>query len=90
MGPSSKAVESPSLEIFQTHLDKVLCSLLWVTLLVGLEDPQRSLPTPTINILWVPWLRGPRSEGRRGSCRRLSAHFVINSSARLAGIRALF
>jgi len=45
------AVESPSLEIFETHLDKVLCSLLWVTLLwqgVGLGDPQRSLPTPTI------------------------------------------
>ena len=47
------AVESPSLEIFQTRLDKVLCSLLWVTLLgqgVGLGDPQRALPTP--NILW--------------------------------------
>jgi len=28
-----EAVESPSLEIFQTHLDAVLCSLLWVTLL---------------------------------------------------------
>jgi len=43
-------VESPSLEIFQTRLDKVLCSLLWVTLLgqgVGLGDPQRALPTPT-------------------------------------------
>jgi len=25
-------VESPSLEIFKTHLDVVLCSLLWVTL----------------------------------------------------------
>jgi len=46
-------VESPSLEIFQTRLDTVLCSLLWVTLLgqgVGLDDPQRALPTPTI--LW--------------------------------------
>jgi len=46
-----EAVESPSLEIFQTHLDAVLCPLLWVTLLgqgVGLGDPQRSLPTPTI------------------------------------------
>jgi len=46
-----EAVESPSLEIFKTHLDKVLCSLLWVTLLgqgVGLGDPQRSLPTPTM------------------------------------------
>jgi len=35
-----EAVESPSLEIFQPHLDKVHCSLLWVTLLrqgVGLE-----------------------------------------------------
>jgi len=45
------AVESPSLEILKTHLDKVLCSLLWVTLLrqgLGLGDPQRSLPTPTI------------------------------------------
>jgi len=39
-----EAVEPPSLEIFQTHLDVVLCSLLWVTLLrqgVGLGDPQR-------------------------------------------------
>ena len=48
-----EAVESPSLEIFQTCLDTVLCSLLWVTLLgqgVGLGDPQRSLPTQTI--LW--------------------------------------
>ena len=46
-----EAVESPSLEIFQTRLDVVLCSLLWVTLLeqgVGLGDPQRALPTPTI------------------------------------------
>jgi len=46
-----EAVESPSLEIFQTHLDAVLCILLWATLLgqgVGLGDPQRSLPTPTI------------------------------------------
>jgi len=28
-----EAVESPSLEIFKTRLDQVLCSLLWVTLL---------------------------------------------------------
>jgi len=38
-------------EIFQTRLDAVLCSLLWVTLLgqgVGLGDPQRSLPTLTM------------------------------------------
>jgi len=46
-----KVVESPSLEIFKTDLDAVLCSLLWVTLLrqgVGLGDPQRSLPPPNI------------------------------------------
>jgi len=46
-----EAVESASLEIFKTRLDKVFYSLLWVTLLrqgVGLNDPQRSLPTPTI------------------------------------------
>jgi len=46
-----QAVESPSLEILKTYLDKVLCSLLWVTLLrqgVGLGDPQRSLPTPVM------------------------------------------
>ena len=45
------AVESPFLEIFQSHLDKVLCSLLWVTLLgqgVGLGDPQRALPSPAM------------------------------------------
>jgi len=28
-----EAVESPSLEILKTRLDKALCSLLWVTLL---------------------------------------------------------
>ena len=46
-----EVVESPSLEIFKTRLDAVLCSLLWVTLLwqgVGLGDPQRSLPSPAI------------------------------------------
>ena len=46
-----EVVDSPSLEMFKTRLDAVLCSLLWVTLLgqgVGLGDPQRSLPTPTI------------------------------------------
>jgi len=46
-----EVVESPSLEMFKTHLDVVLCSLLWVTLLwkgFGLDDPQRSLPTDTI------------------------------------------
>ena len=46
-----EVVKSPSVEIFTTRLDAVLCSLLWVTLLrqgVGLGDPQRSLPTPTI------------------------------------------
>ena len=49
------AVESPSLEIFKTRLDAVLCSLLWVTLLrqgVGLGDPQRSLPTPAMLGFW--------------------------------------
>jgi len=29
-----EVVESPSLEIFKIRLDKVLCSLLWVTLLL--------------------------------------------------------
>ena len=43
-----EVVESPSLEIFKPRLDKVLCSLLWVTLL-GQGDPQRALPT--LNIL---------------------------------------
>jgi len=44
-----EVVESPCLEIFKTRLEKVLCSLLWVTVPrqgVGLDDPQRSLPTP--------------------------------------------
>ena len=45
------AGESPSLEIFEPRLDKVLYSLLWVTLLgqgAGLGDPQRALPTPAM------------------------------------------
>jgi len=28
-----EVVESPPLEVFKTHLDAVLCTLLWVTLL---------------------------------------------------------
>ncbi|PKU32332.1 hypothetical protein llap_17364 [Limosa lapponica baueri] len=46
-----EVVESPSLEILKTPLDAFLCNLLWVTLLwqgAGLDDLQRSLPTPTI------------------------------------------
>ena len=46
-----EAVESPSLEIFKTHLDAILHNVLWVTLLcrgVGLDDLQRSLPTSAI------------------------------------------
>ena len=57
-----KTLQLPSLEhlsyeerlifkIFKPHVDAVLCSLLWVTLLgqgVGLGDPQRSLPAPAI------------------------------------------
>jgi len=60
-----EAVESPSLEIFQTHLDAVLCSLLWVTLLrqgVGLGDPQRALPTPAMLGFCDFFLCLPRSE----------------------------
>jgi len=54
-----EVVESPSLDIFKTALDAVLCSLLWVTLLgqgVGLGDPQRALPTPNILCvcIWDP------------------------------------
>jgi len=73
-------VESPSLEIFQTRLDAVLCSLLWVTLLrqgVGLGDPQRSLPTSTIlgfcEIAMLPsaWRRRTGS-WRARKCRTLS------------------
>jgi len=44
-------VESPSLEIFKSHLDMVLGSLLWVTLLeqgAGQDDLQRCLPTSAI------------------------------------------
>ena len=71
-----EAVESPSLEIFQPHLAAVLCRLLWVTLLrqgVGLDDPERSLPTPTI--LWknsrvVPTvLLSPQPKSREASVK---------------------
>jgi len=47
-------VESPSLEIFQTHLAAVLCSLLWVTLLgqgVGLGDPQEVPSNPEHSVI---------------------------------------
>jgi len=53
--PREAVTESPSLEIFQPRLDKVLYSPLWVTLLgqgVGLGDPQGSLPTPTMLGFW--------------------------------------
>ena len=77
-------MESPSLEIFQIHLDKVLYSLLWVTLLgqgVGLGDPQRALPTPAMLgfcdtgwgslALLLPTRGVP---GRRGGCREPWPH----------------
>jgi len=46
-----EVVESPSLEIFKTRLDKVLCSLLWVTPLQQggwTRGSTESLPTPNI------------------------------------------
>jgi len=46
-----EAVESPSLEIFQAHLDAYLGNLLQGTCFgrgVGPNDLLRSLPTPTI------------------------------------------
>ncbi|PKU43397.1 hypothetical protein llap_6303 [Limosa lapponica baueri] len=46
-----EGVESPSLEVFKSRLDVLLSSLLWVDLLwqgVGLDDLQKSLPTPVI------------------------------------------
>jgi len=48
------------LEILKPCLDKVLCSLLLVTLLrqgVGRNDPQRSLPTPTMLWFCDLWIR---------------------------------
>ena len=48
-----EVVESPCLEIFKTRLDKVCaacCRWLCFSRGVGLDEPQRSLPTP--NILW--------------------------------------
>ena len=46
-----EAVESPPLEILKSHLDMVLGSQPWESLLeqgVGPDDLQRSLPTSTI------------------------------------------
>lgn len=45
-----EVVKSPSQEIFKTRLDTNPCNFLKGTALwkVGLEDLQRSLPTPTI------------------------------------------
>ena len=46
-----EVVESPSLEAFRTRLDAFLCALVEVCLLKqkdGQDDPQRSLPTPTV------------------------------------------
>ena len=48
-----EVVESPSLEILKTRLDEVLCSCCrWPCFgrVVGLDDPQRSLPPATV--LW--------------------------------------
>ena len=45
-----RAVDSPSLEIFKTHLDASLCNLIYGTCFsrgAG-GDLQRSLPTPMI------------------------------------------
>jgi len=52
-------VESPSLEIFKTRLDKVLCSLLWVTLLqqgawIGGPTEVPSNPKHSVNYYQLP------------------------------------
>ena len=80
-----EAVESPSLEIFKTCLEKVLCSLLWVTLLrqgYGLGDPQRSFPTPDILWFCVVW----REWGLCFKTRSLS----FQDSRRCWNIQSLF
>ncbi|PKU39704.1 hypothetical protein llap_9991 [Limosa lapponica baueri] len=49
-----EVVESLSLETFKTRLEVFLCNLLWMTLLwqgVGLDDLQRSLPTPYHSVI---------------------------------------
>ena len=82
-----EVVESPALEIFKTCLDAVLCSLLWVTLLrqgVGLDDPQRSLPTPAMlgfgvilclsaaePVVWAQ--RTPSTDFLRCPCERVAS-----------------
>ena len=45
-----EVVESPSMRVFETHLDAYLCNLLQGTALAGRfdSDPQRSLPTPAV------------------------------------------
>jgi len=43
-----EVVESPSVERFKNCLDEVLCNLPCFGRGVGPDDPQRSLPTPTI------------------------------------------
>ena len=43
-----EVVESPSLEIFKTRSSAVCCRRPCFSRRVGLGDPQRSLPTPTI------------------------------------------
>jgi len=47
---SRETVESPSLEIFKTHMDMILCNLLSVLLhdMVGPDNFQRPLLTSTI------------------------------------------
>jgi len=87
-------VESPSLEIFQPRLDVVLCPLLWVTLLgqgVGLGDPQRALPTPTMLGFCDSenFTLSGLSDGRKhGGCSRRSspcAHSVSPGDWRCTG-----
>ena len=46
-----EVVESPSMEIFKTHMDTYLCDLLQGTCFiegVGLSDLLRSFPTPVM------------------------------------------
>ena len=73
-------MESPSLEIFQTRLDTVLCSLLWVTLLgqgVGLGDPQRALPTPNMLGFW-DWHHSPRASPQSGGLTASQREQTVN------------
>ena len=87
-----EAVEPSSLEIFKTHLDSVLCSLLWVTLLRqgGWTRWLTEIFSNLSVILWFCLLGLPHTHFTDSFLQRLRGEWVTKERRTTSGFAFLF